>query len=107
MSYKPNAALLALWFEDFETQGHFAGKRIEITDPDEPRHRQVYEDLGEINRRQRRCLVTIYPEHAKSAARGDDLDGLIVIEHDAALLDIRKMLAQGYVLTMIDRDILN
>ncbi len=87
-------------------RGHLAGTRVVLSDPDNPSHRNVYEDLDqETPEDKRMCLVTLYPVHAKQHARGDASEGMIVVTHEQAIRDIRLMIRLGYVVSDINRDL--
>lgn len=82
-------------------------KRVTVRDPDNPRVFQTYEDLDEQKLKEERlALITLYPEHANACANGDDGQGLIVLDHAAAVADLRAMIVRhGFVVTRIERDI--
>jgi hypothetical protein len=88
--------------------GSFHGRKVEIVDPDDRRNRQIYEDLDvEVIGEERKALITIHPEHAVEAAKGDTEAGLVVVTMSKAVADLRRMLERfGYEPVRVSRDIL-
>lgn len=82
-------------------------KRVTICDPDNRRIYQTYEDLEEVDANDDRlALITLHPEHARASANGDDGQGLIVLNHQSAVADLRAMIVRhSFVVTRIERDI--
>lgn len=100
-----HVAVLEL-FEVLAERGDFQNKRIILVDPEYPdeRHRNVYEDIDqETPDAARMVLVTMFPEYAMAVANGSE-GGMVVINHDEAIKDIRKMLKLGYIMTSIARE---
>lgn len=96
--------------DDFLAEGDFHGRRVTLVDPDDltGRTRNVYEDLDRCDDgcRDRKALLTLYPEHPKAKAKGDDDSGQVVLTHAEALADMQRMIQRfGYVVQSIERDI--
>ena len=91
-------------------RGEFPGRRITLVDLDDKtgRTRNVYEDLDqETPKHTREALLTLYPDHNIGMAKGGGIgteSGQIVLSHARAILDIKRMLALGYVVAGIARD---
>ena len=87
-------------------RGEFPMRRIDVVDPDDPRQRNVYEDIEvEDGSCTRMCLVSLHPECAEAIANGlDPVGSQEVISHAKALADIEKLLKQGWVLVHFAHD---
>ena len=101
------AASVWMAWQRISINNHFRDKRIVVVDLDEPnnRVRSVYEDIDEESAsNQRNCLLTMFPERAEAAAKGDDKTGIFVMTHHQACEDIRKMIRHGYTVTVVERE---